>query len=275
MKNQTIKTFIALIAVSSSIMAYDNGAHRGNHGSDNTNQSNDTQDTVLSQELANTLSHMGNEERLAYDVYNRLYQEWGTQQFSNIASKSEIKHIQAVQTLVKKYNLNDSTDFTNVDLPSLGYANTPVPSMQAGTYDISKIQGLYDDLVTKGLESEEEALKVGCIIEVVDINDLDEYVDIAQKDGATDIVSTFDNLRKGSYNHYWAFDKELKNIGVSDGCCSIGDEYCHPDYPKNQKGNGNKNANKHKSQGSKGNKADTKSKRFQRKNRRNTRRDWR
>jgi len=53
--------------------------------------------SALSQELLNTLSYMGNEERLAYDVYNKLYSEWGTKQFTNIATKSEYKHITAVQ----------------------------------------------------------------------------------------------------------------------------------------------------------------------------------
>ncbi len=36
----------------------------------------------LSQELTNTLAYMGNEERLAYDVYNALYQQYGTEQFT-------------------------------------------------------------------------------------------------------------------------------------------------------------------------------------------------
>jgi len=192
---------------------------------------------VLSEELVNTLSYMGNEERLAYDVYNRLYAEWGTRTFTNIANNSEIRHIEAVQGLIQKYKLNDLNHFTNVDLPALGYMNTAVESMKAGTYDIAKIQKLYDDLVSQGSASEIEALKVGCIVEVVDVNDLDEYIDLAKKDNATDIVDTFNFLRKGSYNHYWAFDGRLKNKGVSDGCCSLGTidgvNYCHPEYPQN------------------------------------------
>jgi hypothetical protein len=192
--------------------------------------------SVLSEALANTISYMGNEERLAYDVYNRLYEEWGTKQFTNIATKSEYKHITAVQQLVQKYKMSDDINFTNIDLPALGYMNTPIEDMQAGTYDISKIQRLYDDLVTMGSTSEVDALKVGCIVEVVDVNDLDEYITLAEQSNASDVVDVFNFLRDGSYNHYWAFDKGLKNKGIAEGCCSVGSEYCHLEYPQNDNG---------------------------------------
>ena len=196
-----------------------------------------TATSSISEELANTLSYMGNEERLAYDVYNRLYDEWGTTQFTNIATRSEIKHIEAVQALVQKYKLSDKVAFTNVDLPALGYSNTPVDEMEAGKYDISKIQQLYDDLVAQGLASEVDALKVGCTIEVVDIEDLDTDIAIAKTAGADDIVSTFEFLRDGSYSHYWSFDSGLKSLGVSEGCCTW-EALCHPEYPQESTGQG-------------------------------------
>jgi len=214
----------------------------------NTTTPDNTVLSNVSEELANTLSYMGNEERLAYDVYNKLYTEWGTKQFTNIASKSEVKHIAAVQQLVQKYKLSDDMNFTNVDLPALGYINTSVENMEAGTYDISEIQALYDDLIAQGSTSEIDALKVGCMVEVIDINDLNKYITIAEESNASDVLDVFDFLRKGSYNHYWAFDKGLKNKGVSEGCCALGTvdgvNYCHPEYPQNEnknagQGNGN------------------------------------
>ena len=190
----------------------------------------------LSQELTNTLAYMGNEERLAYDVYNELYRQYGTKQFTNIATGSEYKHITAVQDLVKKYLLDDKVNFTNVDAPSLGYMNTAIEDMKAGTYDISKIQALYDALISQGSASEIDALKVGCIIEVVDVNDLNHDISLAENEKATDIVTVFNFLRDGSYNHYWSFDKGLKNKGLTEGCCSLGTidgvNYCHPEYPQ-------------------------------------------
>jgi len=206
---------------------------------DNTTLPADVTDAIdapvskISQELLNTIAYMGNEERLAYDVYNALYAQYGTQQFTKIATNGEYQHIAAVQELVQKYMLSDVESFTNVDLPSLGYQNTAIEDMEAGTYDISHIQELYDTLVSQGSTSEIDALKVGCIIEVVDVNDLNEDIVLADSDNADDIVDVFNFLRNGSYNHYWAFDKGLKNKGVSDGCCTLGAEYCKTveEYP--------------------------------------------
>lgn len=188
--------------------------------------------SILSQELTDTLAYMGNEERLAYDIYNRLYGEWGTKQFTNIATRSEYKHISVVQDMIQKYKTSDDVNFTNVDLQALGYMNTPIESMQAGRYDIAVIQDLYDDLIVQGLVSEVEALKVGCAVEVVDVTDLDRDISIAENENATDIVTVFNFLRDGSYKHYWAFDKGLKDRGVSAGCCAW-DDLCHPEYPQN------------------------------------------
>ncbi len=78
------------------------------------------------------------------------------------------------------------------------------------------------------------------MVEVTDVDDLDKYIEIAA--GREDLIETFDFLRSGSYNHYWAFDRALRNIGVSDGCCSLGEEFCktEEEYPSsNGQGNGN------------------------------------
>ncbi|MCW8822020.1 MAG: DUF2202 domain-containing protein [Sulfurovum sp.] len=188
----------------------------------------------LSQELIDTLAYMGNEERLAYDVYNALYTQYGTQQFTNVATNGEYQHITAVQELIQKYKLNDDVNFTNVVDP-LGYLNTPIEAMDAGTYDIPAIQYLYSYLMGLAV-NETEALKVGCIIEVVDVYDLDHDIALAEAEGATDIVTVFNFLRDGSYSHYWAFDKGLKNKGIMNGCCSLGVvdgvDYCHSEYPQ-------------------------------------------
>lgn len=196
----------------------------------------DSEKSTLNQELTNTLSFMGNEERLAYDLYNALYKQYpNLNQLNNIATKSEYKHIAAVQLLVQKY-IYDENDFTNIDGSPLGYENTDIPDMQAGTYDIKAIQQLYDTLYAKGVVSETDALEVGCMVEVTDVNDLNEKIAIAQSSNASDIETVFDFLRDGSYNHYWAFDDGLRNKGVENGCCSLGTidgvNYCHAEYPK-------------------------------------------
>lgn len=190
---------------------------------------------MMTQELKNTLSFMGNEERLAYDVYNALYKQYpDLKQLANIASRSEYKHVAAVQLLVRKY-IYDENDFSNIDLSPLGYKDVEIAEMQPGIYDIETIQSLYDSLYAKGLNSEQDALEVGCIVEVTDVNDLNEKIELAHENNAPDIEVVFNFLRDGSYNHYWAFDKGLKSKGVTDGCCSLGVidgvNYCHNEYP--------------------------------------------
>lgn len=196
-----------------------------------------TPSSTLTQDIKNTLAYMGNEERLAYDVYNYLYNHHlqtnvDIKQLTNIATKSEAVHIQTVQLLVQKY-ITSPSDFTNVSLTDLDLMYADVSSMPAGVYDIAEIQTLYNELIIKGSQSQQDALEVGCMIEVVDINDLAADITIAKDSNASDVVTAFEFLRDGSYKHYWAFDKGLKNMGITDGCCSFDNNYCHPEYPTN------------------------------------------
>lgn len=185
----------------------------------------------LSDELKVALSYMENEERLAYDIYKTLYSTYSdTEVLNNIATRSESKHIEVTYKLLEKYDLN-TTALIRVD--EADYANI------TGKYDVDSIQNLYDSLVEEGKTSKEDALKVGCKVEVVDVNDLDNYINLAKVSNATDIQEAYELLRDGSYKHYWAFDKELKNVGITDGCCSLGDVYCktEAEYPKESNGN--------------------------------------
>ena len=203
----------------------ENGSAQYSYGFDLDNY---PKTSVLTQELKDSLSHMGNEERLAHDVYMALYDYYKENsnleinQFYNIATRSESRHISIVQSLVQRYDLNVS-DFTNVDKTIVEDHNMSATNMPSGVYDIQKIQDLYDTLYSLGINSQEDALKVGCMVEVTDINDLDEYIQQAKESNATDITAAFEVLRDGSYNHYWAFDKALKNIGIENGCYIEGD----------------------------------------------------
>jgi hypothetical protein len=218
----------------------DTGINTANNIPTNVTEAIAAPASTLTQDVKNTLSYMGNEERLAYDVYNYLYDFHAQSgeyinQLTNIATKSEYTHIQTVQLLVRKY-ISSPDEFTNVDMQELGYKDTNISDMQAGVYDIQAIQDLYDALTAKGEASKQAALEVGCIVEVTDINDLLEDIKLAEDSNASDVVTAFEFLRDGSYSHYWAFDNGLKNMGVSDGCCVLGAEYCHPEYPQNSNG---------------------------------------
>jgi hypothetical protein len=223
------------------------GSRANGHGEESENGYVDLGDTLynLSQELKDAVAYMGNEERLAYDVYSNLYAKYENTpdkskvySLYNISTKSESKHVSTVQAIVKKYSLT-TEDLSNV---SEGVANSSVEltAMPSGKYDIPAIQSLYDALYEKGTKSPKDALEVGCMVEVTDINDLNEKIEIATADGAKDIEKAFTKLRDASYNHYWAFDRALKNMGVEDGCCALGTidgvEYCHEEYPQKSGG---------------------------------------
>ncbi len=199
-------------------------------GSSATNTDSETGDgdvgtSALTQELKDFITYMYSEEGLAHDVYLNIYKIQPVNQLKNIATKSEVKHIEAVNELAIKYDLN-MTQYPDTDIPYT------VEGIGNGLYPVEKIQELYNMLYDKGIQSTQDALEVGCMVEVVDIDDLDRYIAQAEASNAPDVLDVFHYLRKGSYTHYWAFDKGLKNSGIAEGCCALGKEWCHPEYPK-------------------------------------------
>ena len=143
----------------------------------------------ISDEEAEGLQFMREEEKLAHDVYVTMYKKWDLPIFNNIAA-AEQKHADAVVTLLDRYDLADPADgkafgeFTNPDL-----------------------QALYDQLIKQGNKSAADALKVGLAIEEIDILDLEER--LAAMDNA-DIETVYKNLLAGSENHLRAFARNLK-----------------------------------------------------------------
>lgn len=180
----------------------------------------------LTEDQKYSLAYMWHEEKLAKDVYLELYKINPAQQLENIATNSEVKHIKLVQNLVAAYDIN----ITNLANYEVNYSVEELNAMPVGKFAVPKIQELYDVLYSKGSASKQASLEVGCMVEVTDIDDLDHFIATANNNQA--IIDTFTILRAGSYTHYWAFDKGLKNMGVTDGCCSLGSTYCHPEYPQ-------------------------------------------
>ena len=136
----------------------------------------------LSPEEISALLFMREEEKLARDIYNALYDVWGQPTFTNIAA-SEQKHMDEIKLLLDRYNLAD-------------------PALAPGSFSNPDLGALYDQLVAQGSVSLADALKVGAAIEEIDILDLEER--LAQTDNA-DIQQVFTNLMMGSYNHLNSF----------------------------------------------------------------------
>ena len=180
-----------------------------------------------------TIAFMWNEEKLAKDIYLNLNLIYPTQQLEKIATQSETKHQALVEELVQRYDLN----ITNLVDYKENYSEEELREFASGEFGVQEIQDLYDTLYAEGKQSQQAALEVGCKVEVTDVEDLLDEIVIAEEVDAQDLIAVWNVLLSGSYNHYWAFDKGLKNNGVTEGCCSLGTTYCHPEYPQNENGN--------------------------------------
>ncbi|MFC2064846.1 DUF2202 domain-containing protein [Chloroflexota bacterium] len=130
---------------------------------------------------------MFEEEKLARDVYNALFELWGHPIFQSIAG-AEQKHMDAVGILLARYAVE-------------------IPSTIAGTFNDGELQSLYDGLMAAGSLSLADALKVGATIEEVDILDLMERMEKTDK---ADILWVYENLLNGSYNHLRSFTTVLE-----------------------------------------------------------------
>ncbi len=145
--------------------------------------------TDLSEAEAEGLSFMREEEKLARDVYLMLYEQWGIRIFQNIA-KAEETHMSAVAGLLERYGIPD-----------------PAADTAVGVFTNPELQALYDQLMEEGGQSLADALRVGALVEEVDIIDLEDYIDQTDNE---DLLLVYQNLLKGSYNHLRAFTSTLE-----------------------------------------------------------------
>ena len=135
---------------------------------------------------------MREEEKLAHDVYVTLGKKWDVQVFKNIPF-AEARHMDAIAQLLKRYNLSD-----------------PVTSTKVGEFHDPKFTALYQQLVATGSQSQTAAYQVGCLIEELDIADLQAAEKATDH---ADIQFVYENLERGSRNHLRAFASMLKIAG--------------------------------------------------------------
>lgn len=145
---------------------------------------------VVTQLEKDALLFMMEEERLARDVYNYLFDKWDLNQFQNIA-KSEQSHMDAVEDLLKQYDL-------------------PYIILESGTFQNEDLQEAYYSLVTQGEENIIGALSSGATIEDLDIFDLENWMEKIENSAILDV---FSKLQCGSRNHLRAFIESLEMSG--------------------------------------------------------------
>ena len=153
--------------------------------------------TPLSQAEVDEALFMREEEKLARDVYLDLSAYWQVQvgsapvvnMMSNIA-KSEQTHMDSMKDVLSCYGLPDPVD----------------AAATHGVFINPELAGLYIQLMTQGKTSQLDALKVGALIEEVDIEDLQTSIELSQQ-AYTDQV--YEALMCGSRNHLRSFAGEI------------------------------------------------------------------
>ena len=134
------------------------------------------------------LVYMLEEEKLAHDLYVTFYEKWDLPIFKNI-SQSEQTHMDAIKTLLNQYGM---------DVPA---------SNEIGIFTDPDLQTLYNDLVVRGNQSSADAIKVGAVVEEIDILDLQKRLTQTNHIG---IQQVFTNLERASSNHLRAFASMLR-----------------------------------------------------------------
>ncbi len=148
--------------------------------------------TPLSAQEELDVLYMREEEKLARDVYRAMFDLWEVPTFFRI-SESEQRHMDALGRLIVRYELVD-----------------PMVDDTEGVFTNPIFVELYGDLVEAGSVSMVDALKVGALIEELDIFDLRQA--LTQTDHA-DLQHVFENLMRGSRNHLRAFAGLLTAAG--------------------------------------------------------------
>ena len=192
-KNKIKKIGLSLVCVATLISTNAIAGKQDREETTNSSASSQNTDTSktteLSEEQIAGLIFMYQEEKVARDVYTKLYEKWGERVFKNI-TRSEQSHMNAVKGLLIKYDIA-----------------VPITDENIGGFVLSELQYLYDSLMEKGLKSKTDALEVGVMIEEKDIEDITEKMVGAP----ADIYRVYGNLLDGSYSHLDAFNKVLNN----------------------------------------------------------------
>jgi len=147
---------------------------------------------TLTEDQADKLLYMYNEEKMAHDIYAAFAEQYGVRVFENIRD-SEARHMEAVNTVIERYGEieNDA-----IDLPT-------------GEFGVETVSMLYETLMEQGSASLDDAIDVAVLIEETDIADLmDSMDDLETAEGevtAPDVHEMYSHLLAGSENHHRAF----------------------------------------------------------------------
>ncbi len=148
----------------------------------------------LSQAERDDLSLMREEEKIARDVYLRLYDRWRIPPFGNISGSEQV-HMDGILALLERHGLPD-----------------PVQGLGIGQFHDQEMQALHDRLLAQGLRSLEDAIQVGLLIEELDIADLRAA---AARTDKPEVLAIYADLEQGSRNHLRAFYRWMQKLNTN------------------------------------------------------------
>ena len=163
-------------------------------GNNNNNSVDPGLSTPLNADEIVGLKYMREEEELARDLYMDIFNNKGLTVFRTISENSETQHATQMLNLLNTYGEAD---------PSTGQPNT---------YTDTSLQLLYNQLLASSTgagSASLEALRVGALVEEVDIQDINGKKALVQPVHGL-IISTYDNLLCGSRNHLRSFVSQIE-----------------------------------------------------------------
>ncbi len=147
---------------------------------------------TVDRDMIETLVAMREEEKLARDVYLTLGEKWDEPAFG--IAESEKRHLVAMKGLLDRFGIED-----------------PIKDDGRGVFTSERYAKLYTELVERGSVSRVEALRVGALIEEMDLTDLRLAVAQAEDESIKRVLG---NLQRATRNHLRAFAAALKAQGA-------------------------------------------------------------
>ena len=148
-----------------------------------------TTTVTMTDEQKDKLFYIFQEEKVARDVYITLGEQYPDENTFALIQLSEQSHIEAAGSLCDTYGVD--TSYVNLDA--------------VGQFELPVLQQLYDTCVSQGSLSKLDGLKVGELIELTDLDDLEN----AMIDMPDDVIKVYSNLKAGSENHLDAFRRAI------------------------------------------------------------------
>jgi hypothetical protein len=141
------------------------------------------------------LSHQYQEEIMAKTLYEAFAEKWKIPAFTNIASRGETYHSEAILARLKELGSGD-----------------PLEGKSLGEFEHPEVKTLYDRLLAQGMESMDGAIRTGLEVEEFDIAGLRKLQTETSNRRA---VNLYAFLEQGSHHHLQAFSRQAQMRGVA------------------------------------------------------------